>query len=46
MDVHIRSRVDNDWFRNLKRTIYSKVEKESTKYSKIKLTQHFVDQND
>ena len=45
MDVHIKSRVDNDWFRNLKQTIYSKVEKESTKYSRIKLTQHFLDQN-
>lgn len=44
MDVHIKSRVDNEWFKDLKRTIYSKVEKESSQFSRIKLTQHFIEE--
>lgn len=34
MDVHIRSKVETDWYSNLKNSIYSRVEKESDCYSK------------
>jgi len=34
MDVHIRSKVETDWYSNLKHSIYSRVEKESESFSK------------